>query len=146
MTGVVRKETQVHNGERTVRAVIAVTIICAAGALLIWGMGRGVAQDEPIGRYQVAAPDLLLDTMTGRLVDGNGRVLEGPIDPSGEEVGRYAAAGYVTAVTRRIGLDVINQPIAYPELVKGYVLIDTKTGQVLRSKTYYAQPLEAGDF
>lgn len=143
--GVVRKETQVHYGERVLRVVLAAALLCTVALVLVWTGGRGSAEDQPVGRYQAAVPDLVLDTMTGKLIGAGGHVLEQPIDPAGEEVGRYSVDGYVTAVTRRVGLDVINQPVAYPELVKGYVLVDTKTGQVLREKTYYSQPLKTGD-
>lgn len=98
-----------------------------------------------VGLYQAAAPDLVLDTATGKLVDSKGQVLEQPVDQAGTEAGRYSAAGYVSAVTRSVGLGVINQPIARSELVKGYIIVDTQTGQVVRQQVYYRQPLQPSD-
>jgi len=135
----------VHRGERAFKVIGGVMIICAAMAFLGWGLSRGAAQQEEVGRYQVAVPDLILDTATGKLVSSTGQVLEQPIDPSGEEIGRYSVDGYVTAVTRRAGLDVINQPVVWPELIKGYVLLDTQTGQVIKQKIYYRQALQKND-
>jgi hypothetical protein len=144
-----RKEMAVQRGEQVLRIVVAVAVICAAVAFAGWGVARGAAEgvkeEEPVGRYQVAVPDLVLDTMTGRLMSGRGQVLESPTDPSGTEVGRYSVDGYVTAVTRYVGLDVINQPVANTDLVKGYVVADTKTGQIVRQRIYYSQPLQRGD-
>jgi len=126
---------------------VAVTVICAAAGFLVWGVTLGAAQEEeePVGRYQMAVPDLVLDTSTGRLVNSRGRVLEHAIDPSGAEVGRYCVDGYVTAVTRRVGLDIVEQPTVSVDLVKGYVLGDTKTGRVVKQRIYYSQPLQQGD-
>jgi hypothetical protein len=140
-----RKEGAVLTQGRTFRAVLTV-VLCAAAAAVVWGMASGVAQEEAaVGRYQMAVPDLVLDTATGRLVDGNGRVLEQPVDPTGAEAGRYCVDGYVTAVPRQVGLDVIQQPTMRVELVKGYILGDTKTGTVVRQRIYYSQPIRAND-
>jgi len=142
------KEMAVLRGEQGFRMAAAVVALCAAVGFLAWGVTRGAAQEqeeEPVGRYQVAVPDLVLDTATGRLVNGRGQVLEQAIDPSGEEVGRYSVDGYVTAVTRSVGLDVMNQPVAMSGLVKGYVVADTQTGRVLKQRIYYSQPLQRGD-
>jgi hypothetical protein len=142
------KEMAVLRGEQGFRMAAAVVALCAAVGFLAWGVTRGAAQEqaaEPVGRYQVAVPDLVLDTTTGRLVDGRGQVLEQAIDPSGEVVGRYSVDGYVTAVTRSVGLDVINQPVVVSSLVKGYVVADTQTGRVLKQRIYYSQPLQRGD-
>lgn len=138
----------VLRGEQGFRMAAAVVALCAVVGFLAWGVTRGAAQEQeqdPVGRYQVAVPDLVLDTTTGRLVDGKGQVLEQAIDPSGEEIGRYSVDGYVTAVTRSVGLDVINQPVAVSSLVKGYVVADTQTGRVLKQRIYYSQPLRRGD-
>ncbi len=99
----------------------AVILICAATVLLGWGITRGAAEQdeqEPVGRFQVAVPDLVLDTATGRLTNSKGQVLEQPLDPTGEEIGRYSVDGYVTAVTREAGLNVVEQPVVWPQLVK----------------------------
>jgi len=136
----------VLRGEQGFRMAAAVVALCAAVGFLAWGVTRGSAQEEePVGRYQVAVPDLVLDTTTGRLVDGRGQVLEQAIDPSGKEIGRYSVDGYVTAVTRSVGLDVMNQPVAMSTLVKGYVVADTQTGRVLKQQIYHSQPLQRGD-
>jgi hypothetical protein len=142
------KEMAVLRGEQGFRMAAAVVALCAVVGFLAWGVTRGAAQEQeqdPVGRYQVAVPDLVLDTTTGRLVDGKGQVLEQAIDPSGEEIGRYSVDGYVTAVTRSVGLDVINQPVAVSSLVKGYVVADTQTGRVVKQRIYYSQPLRRGD-
>jgi hypothetical protein len=119
--------------------------VCAGIGLLGWGVTRGTAQEEQtVGRYEVAVPDLVLDTATGKLTS-KGQVLEQPIDPSNTEIGRYSVDGFVTALTRRVGLDLMNQPVVWPELVKGYVIIDTKTGQILKQRTYYSRNLQEGD-
>ncbi len=136
----------VLRGEQGFRMAAAVVALCAAVGFLAWGVSRGAAQEEePVGRYQVAVPDLVLDTATGRLVDGRGQVLEQAVDPSGKEIGRYSVDGYVTAVTRSVGLDVIGQPVAVSSLVKGYVVADTQTGRVLKQRIYSSQPLQQGD-
>jgi hypothetical protein len=139
----------VKRGERTIKMLAAALILCTSVALVGWGVGKGVAEEEQatatVGLYQAAAPDLVLDTATGKLVDSQGQVLEQPVDQAGTEAGRYSAAGYVSAVTRSVGLDVINQPIARSELVKGYIIVDTQTGQVVRQRVYYRQPLQPTD-
>ena len=135
----------VDRGERAMKVIGAVVIICAAMALLGWGISRCAAQQDEVGRYQVAVPDLVLDTATGKLVTSKGQVLEQPVDPTGEEVGRYSVDAYVTSVTRNAGLDIINQPVVWPQLVKGYVLLDTQTGQIIRQKIYYRQALQRND-
>jgi hypothetical protein len=140
-----RKEMPVDRGERVMKVIGVVLIICTAMVCLDWGLSRCAAQQDEVGRYQVAVPDLVLDTATGRLANSAGKVLEQPIDPTGEEIGRYSVDGYVTAATRRAGLDVVNQPVVWPELIKGYVLLDTQTGQIIRQKIYYRQPLQRND-
>ncbi len=127
------------------KAAMAVVMACAVVAFLGWGVSRVGAQEEQVvGRYEMAVPDLVLDTATGRLTS-RGQVLENPIDPTGTEVGRYTVDGYVTAVTRYVGLDIMNQPIARTDLVKGYVVGDTKTGAIVRQRRYYSQPIQRGD-
>jgi len=137
-----------------VKAAIVVVLLGAVAVAAGWGVARAVAQpaevaaserEEPVGRYQVAVPDLVLDTATGKLVGGNGQVLEPPIDPSGTEVGRYTVDGYVTSVTRSVGLDVIQVPVARVDLVKGYVLGDSKTGRIIKSRVYLSRPIQPGD-
>jgi hypothetical protein len=83
--------------------------------------------------------------MTGKLTTTRGKVLEPPIDAAGTELGRYSLDAYVTAVTRNVGLSVIQQPVAYTDLVKAYVIADTRTGRIARQKTYYSQPLQPSD-
>jgi hypothetical protein len=141
-----QEERTVVRGQRAFGLAVAVLTLCAAVAFIGWDSARGQAPDEePTGRYEAAVPDLILDTMTGKLTRRGGRVLEQPIDPAGTEVGRYSVDAYVTAVTRKVGLSIIEVPIAYTDLVKGYVIADTKTGQILRQKLYYAQPLQPDD-
>ena len=126
------------------RVLAAVALFCLVTGLVGWGVGVvGAAQEEqPVGRYQVAVPDLMLDTATGRLVDSGGSVLEQAIDPAGKEPGRYSVDGYVTVVTRFVGLNVLNVPYAQQEMVKAYVIGDTKTGRVLRQRVYETQPVD----
>jgi len=135
----------VHRGERGLKLIVLVAVVCAFVAVSGWGVSRGMAQQDEVGRYQVAAPNLVLDTATGKLTNSSGQVLEQPIDPAGEELGRYSVDGFVTAVTRSVGLDVINQPTVWPQLVKGYVILDTQTGQVVREKIYYRRALQQSD-
>jgi hypothetical protein len=124
----------------------AVAVLCAAAALIGWGVARGQApESDLVGQYQVAAPDLVLDTTTGRLIGDGGKVLERPIDSSGAELGRYSVDGYVTAVTRTVGLDVLELPVAHTGLIKGYVIADTKTGKIVRQRVYYSRPLQPDD-
>lgn len=131
-------------GRRDTRLLVAIGAVCLA-TVTGWGVIRAAdPTEESVGRYQAAAPDLILDTATGRLTNAAGQLLEQPIDPSSAEVGRYSAAGFVTAVTRSVGLDVLNRPTAEVELVKGYVIADTKTGRVLRQRIYHSRPLEPG--
>ena len=133
-------------GERAVGMAVAVVVLCAAVAYVGWDVARGQAPpEEPLGRYQVAVPDLVLDTMTGRLTSTRAGILEQPIDPSGTEVGRYSVDGYVTAVTRSVGINVLDQPVAFTDLVKGYVIADTKTGRIVKQRTYYSQALQPGE-
>ena len=142
------------------RHMIGGAVLAGAMVLVGWGAARGSTPDimsvgtgqapvalaeQTVGRFQAVAPDLCLDTATGKLVDGSGRMLEPPADPSGQELGRFTAAGYVTAVTRSVGLNVIQSPVANTELVKGYVIADSKTGRVLKSRIYYARPLDNRD-
>jgi len=133
-------------GRRGMAIGLALAILLFGLTAVIMGKAAGgAAEEEVIGRYQAAAPDLVLDTATGRLVSAKGGALEAPVDPTGKEVGRYSVAGYVTAVTRSVGLDVISRPVASVDLVKGYVVLDTKTGRVLRQRVYYSQPIQQGD-
>lgn len=139
------KETLV-TGDKGLRLAVTVLLICGAVAATGLVVSRVSAQEEPsVGRYQFAAPDLVLDTATGKLIGDGTRVLRAPLDPSGTEVGRYSVDGYVTAVTRWVGLDVINQPIQRVDLVKGYVLGDTQTGRIVEHRVYYSRPLQPGD-
>jgi len=136
----------VQRGERTVKLIAAVVVLCVTVALLSWGVGSGAEEEQVASnQYQAVAPDLVLDTATGKLANSRGQVLEQAIDPSGTAAGRYSAAGYVTAVTRAVGLSVINQPVVYPELVKGYVIVDAQTGQVVKQRNYYRQALQPTD-
>ena len=136
----------VLKSEQAFRAAVAIVVICAAVGLFGWGLGRGEAEEEALlGRYQVAVPDLVLDTATGRLANSQGQVLEQAINASGTEVGRYSVDGYVTAVTRAVGLDVMNQPVAMTSLVKGYAIADTQTGHVVKQRIYYSRPLQQSD-
>ncbi|MFB3879948.1 MAG: hypothetical protein ACE149_01730 [Armatimonadota bacterium] len=135
-----------QRGERTVKLIAAVVVLCGTMGLLAWGVGSGAEEEAaPSNQYQAVAPDLVLDTATGKLTNSQGRVMEQAIDPSATVAGRYSAAGYVTAVTRTVGLNVINQPVVYPELVKGYVIVDAQTGQVVTQRIYYRQALQASD-
>ena len=134
-----------HRGERSLKLIGLVVVLCAFLAVSGWGVSRGMAQQDEVGRYEVAVPNLVLDTATGKLTNSAGQVLEQPIDPAGEELGRYSVDGFVTAVTRSVGLDVINQPTVWPQLVKGYVILDTQTGQVVREKIYYRRALQQSD-
>ena len=134
-----------QRGERNLGIAVAVMAVCAAIAFLGWGVTGGAAQEEQaVGRYEVAVPDLVLDTATGKLTS-KGQVLEQAIDPSGQEIGRYSVDGFITAVTRRVGLNVLEQPVVWPELVKGYVIVDTKTGQIVKQRNYYSRALQEGD-
>jgi predicted anti-sigma-YlaC factor YlaD len=120
----------------------AVALVCLVTALVGWGVSVvGAQEDEPVGRYQVAVPDLMLDTATGRLVDGKGSVVEQAIDPSNKESGRYTVDGYVTVITRVVGLNIVGVPFVQQEMVKGYVIGDSKTGRVLRQRIYETQPV-----
>lgn len=145
---------------RRLRAALVLAFLAAAAVLVGWQVtgssAQGVTSDtgpygsaaiaeQVVGRYQAAAPDLVLDTTTGKLTDGAGQVLEPPIDASSKDVGRFSAAGYVTAVTRSVGLDVIGVPVARTDLVKGYVIVDTKTGQVVKSRVYQSRALQPTD-
>jgi hypothetical protein len=144
--GAVRKERAVLRGEKAIGLAAAALLVCAVAVVFGRGVARGAAQDEQVvGRYQMAVPDLILDTATGKLADSRGQVLEQPIDPSGSEPGRYTVDGYVTAVTRWVGLDVIQSPIQRVELVKGYVLGDTKTGRIIKQRIYYSRAIQEGD-
>ena len=115
---------------------------CLILAVVGWSVGAGDAEaPQEVGRYQAAAPDLVLDTMTGRLTDSKGIVLEPVIDASEKQIGRYSGSGYVAVITRFVGLNIVNQPYAQQELVKGYSIVDTKTGQVVKQKVYASQPI-----
>jgi len=116
------------------------------GGAAAGGGGAGPeTQEPPVGRYQAAVPDLVFDTASGKLVGANGQVLEPPLDPTASEVGRYSVDAYVTSVTRSVTLNVVSMPVANVELVKGYLIVDTKTGRVMRHRIYYSAPLQAGD-
>lgn len=135
-------------GDKGLRLAVAVLLICGAVAATGLVVSRVSAQEElSVGRYQFAAPDLVLDTATGKLTGDGSRVLRAPVDPSGAEVGRYSVDGYVTTVMRRTDLRASSQPILYDRmvLVKGYVLGDTQTGLVVEHRVYYSQPLQPGD-
>ena len=133
-------------GERAIGLVIAMLLLGIVAVAIGWSVTRGEAEDEQvIGRYQFAAPDLVLDTATGKLTTAGGTVLESPIDAGAKEVGRYSAAGYVTSVTRSIGLDVLNQPTVRVDLIKGFVIGDTKNGKIIKQRVYYSEPLQPGE-
>lgn len=133
-------------GDKRIGLVLAFVLIATAAAAAALGLAGSAAEDEQaVGRYQVGAPDLILDTATGRLATVTGQLLEQALDPSGEEIGRYAVAGYMTTATRSVGLDVMNRPTLAIDLVKGYMLLDTKTGQVKKQRVYYSRPLQPGD-
>lgn len=145
-----------RTGERSVRIVGVMFVVLAAVGLFGWSVTRGAAQAEEAapdqaglyqaGLYQAVAPDCVLNTATGKLTTANGQVLEAGIDPGGTKLGKYSAAGYATAVTRAIGLDLINQPFARTDSVKAYLIVDTETGKVVKQRVYYRQPLDSNEF
>jgi hypothetical protein len=156
--GAARKESKIVKSGRGTRVVFAILLAAVVVAVAGWGLSRSSAlaqvvgggaaeekQDQPVGRYQVAVPNLVLDTATGKLMGGNGQVLEPPLEPNGSEVGRYSVDAYVTSVTRSVSLNVIGVPAASVDLVKGYVIADTKTGRIVRQRVYHSAPLQAGD-
>jgi len=136
-----------RKGKRAVGLMVAAALLVAAvGVSMALGVARGAAEEEQmVGRYQAAAPDLVLDTATGKLTTSAGQMLEGPVDPSATEVGRYSVASYMTVVTRMVALSAINVPIVYNELVKGYAVVDTKTGRIIKQRIYYSAPLQPGE-
>ncbi len=132
---------------KVVGLVVVILLVGIVAAAIGWSGGRIEAQDEQvIGRFQFAAPDLILDTATGKLTTGGGALLEAPIDAAGKDIGRYSAAGYVTAVPRSVTLDALAMPALSADMVKGYVIGDTKTGRILKQRMYYSQPIGPGDF
>jgi hypothetical protein len=136
----------VRRGERRVGLIVAIFLLGIIAVGLGWSVVRGEAEDEQVvGKYQFAPPNLILDTATGKLTAKGGDTLESPIDAGGKDVGRYNVAGYVTAVTRTVGLDMLNQPAFTQDLVKGYVIGDTKTGPIVKERVYYSAPLGRGE-
>ncbi len=132
--------------KKAIGLALAVLLMGAVAISVGLTMARGAAgEEQPVGRFQMAVPDLILDTATGKLVTAGGQTLQPPVDPSGKDVGRYSVDGYVTAVTRYVGLDVLNQPTMGVDVVKGYVLGDTKTGRILKQAIYYSQPIQPGE-
>jgi len=156
-------------GDRAIRLGIAIFLVGVVAVVTGWTIVRGEAQDtvapvtppltvltpdgtaraagteQPVGRYQFAAPDLILDTATGKLTTQSGQLLEGAIEPGGKDLGHYSVAGYMTSVTRSSGLDALNQPTIAVDLVKGYVIGDTKSGRIAKQRVYYSQPMQPGD-
>jgi len=108
------------------------------------------AQEEPqVGKFQAAAPDLITDTTTGRVVDSKGKVIQEAATAEPQEIGRYQAAGYVK-VTPRVkaapkGADweVVSRTYTEFEAEKGLMLIDTTTGNVLANRVYSTETVKA---
>jgi len=117
-----------RSGIVVLAAVLAAS--CLASLFLL------AAQEEQVGRFQVTAPDLVTDTTTGRIVDGSGKVIEAGVSTSARELGRYQAAGYVKVVPKEAIWDALGRPVMQSTVEKGFVIIDTATGQVLRKRVY----------
>jgi len=135
-------------GDKGFRLAVTVLLICGAVAATGLVVSRVSAQEEPsVGRYQFAAPDLVLDTATGRLTGQGSRVLRPPVDPAGTEVGRYSVDGYIATTMRQADLRTTQRPFLYQRagLVQGYVLGDTQTGLIIEHRVYYSRPLQPGD-
>ena len=113
---------------------LLITLLIAAvlsGSAFVLATRAGTEQ-PPVGRYTAVAPDLVLDTATGRLTDVKGTVVSAAVDASGSQVGRYHAAGYVTTVVRRIWVDILSRGQADIQVVKGFTLVDTTTGNAVK--------------
>jgi hypothetical protein len=74
----------VSRRERTIGLVLAVLLIGLAAIFLSRSVARGAAEGEqPVGRFQMAVPDLILDTATGKLVTAGGETLEPAVEAGG---------------------------------------------------------------
>ena len=122
---------------------MTIAVLSVAAFALV---GRGAAEEPPLGRYAAVAPSLVLDTATGKLTDSKGPVVNPAVDASGTKPGRYHAAGYVTTVVRRSWVDFMGKAQTETQVVKGFILVDTTTGNVLKSAVYSRTPLAPTDF
>jgi len=132
------------------RDALTKALLTAAGSVLLVALALALLTPAPagepqVGRYQVAAPDLVCDTATGRVVDGRGQQISPAIQPAGQEVGRYQAAGYLVVVTRAATTDAIGRSLVNNELIKAYAVLDTTTGRIVRQGRYYSAPLTPQD-
>jgi hypothetical protein len=124
-----------------------VAVLVAMMGLLGWSVSAQESEPvAPTGQFQAVAPDLVLDTCTGKLKTAGGQVLEAGVDPSGTTIGKYSAAGYATAVTRTVSLNMLSQPVAQTDSVKGYIIVNTETGAIVKQRVYYRQPLQGNEF
>jgi len=127
--------------DRLTKVLLLALLAALAGNMLVYGLATAPAVAEErkpaaIGRFQPAGHDLICDTATGRIADLGGRQIVAPVSPSATDVGRYAASGWVAVVTRYATTTPIGQPIVRADLVKGYLLVDTTTGQVSKKGIY----------
>jgi hypothetical protein len=119
-------------------AVAAVFVLCLA-ALLSLGAENGT----PVGKFQAAAPDLIADTTTGRVVDSTGRVVQEAASSAPKEIGRYQAAGFVKVTPKQAGWDVYGRTFIESQVEKGLILIDTTTGSVIAQRVYSSEAVKS---
>jgi len=133
---------------KTTKRLVSALLFGLVAVLFIAGAAFSTAsqKNDSVGRYLAVAPDLVLDTASGEVKDGAGQVILSAIEPNGSLVGKYHAAGFVTALTTGVATSGLGRQDVFNHLVKGISLTDTTTGRLVVSRLiYYNQPLTPED-
>ena len=132
--------------DRITRALLGLIVVALIANLALGLRTPATAQeDEPaVGKYQVAAPDLITDTTTGSIVDAKGKTIAPPVSPKPKPVGTYQTAGWVTVATKVAAWDAFGRPQVVSEERRSFATVDTTTGKIAASKTYSRRPVVSG--
>jgi len=134
--------------DRFVRAILGL-IALALVANLVLGLRGPATADEPqpvapaVGRYQVAAPDLITDTTTGSTKNAKGEVIVPALSAEPRPIGTYQSTGWVTIRTRVATWDALGRPQIVSEEQRGVATVDTRSGKIVVSRIYWRGPARA---
>jgi len=132
--------------ERITGALLAIIAAALIANLFVSLRAPATAEPNqpPVGKYQVAAPDLICDTMTGAITNAKGAVIAPAVSPQPKAVGTYQAAGWVTVTAQSVAYDGLGRPQITSQEQRAYATVDTTSGQIAAFKTYATSPVVTG--
>ena len=131
--------------DRFTKALLGMIALALTANLFVSLRAPATAQEQPaVGKYQVAAPDLICDTMTGAITNAKGAVIAPAVSPQPKAVGTYQAAGWVTVTAQSVAYDGLGRPQITSQEQRAYATVDTTSGQIAAFKTYATSPVVTG--